>query len=109
MIQQSMLHIDTSGRGTTDITDAIAQVVLKANVITGLCHLFLHEVTDWVGSPVANTRGIENGFARAVLPDPVRLWPRGLRADKRTLGGGRPAPDCDHDAAARRASRPDTG
>ena len=45
MISQDKLSFDTTGRGTTSITEAIREQVQLSGVITGLCHLFLHHTS----------------------------------------------------------------
>jgi len=45
MISQDKLSFDTTGRGTTSITEAIREQVQLSGVATGLCHLFLHHTS----------------------------------------------------------------
>jgi len=45
MVLQDTLTLTTRGRGTTAITDAIRELVLKSGVSTGLCHLFLQHTS----------------------------------------------------------------
>jgi len=45
MISQDNLSFDTTGRGTTSITEAIREQVQLSGVTTGLCHLFLHHTS----------------------------------------------------------------
>lgn len=40
-LEQCELSLQTSGRGTQDITDEIKIVVSKSKIQTGLCHVFL--------------------------------------------------------------------
>ncbi len=40
MVTQEIISINTSGRGTIDITDSIAKFVAAANIDVGLCHIF---------------------------------------------------------------------
>ena len=42
---QSALTIETSGRGLTNITSAIADVVAKAQVHAGIAHVFVHHTS----------------------------------------------------------------
>jgi len=42
---QSNLTIETSGRGLTNITSAIADVVAKAQVHAGIAHVFVHHTS----------------------------------------------------------------
>ena len=45
MLKQHHLTIATPGRGLTNITSKIAEVVAQSNVATGLCHAFLHHTS----------------------------------------------------------------
>ena len=45
MTHQSTLHISTSGRGTVDITDAVAKVVAQSGVQCGLAHVFVQHTS----------------------------------------------------------------
>jgi secondary thiamine-phosphate synthase enzyme len=45
MISQGKLSFETTGRGTTSITEAIREQVQLSGVATGLCHLFLHHTS----------------------------------------------------------------
>ena len=45
MIHQATLEIRTSGRGTTDISAAIQQVVTDSGIKTGLCNVFLQHTS----------------------------------------------------------------
>lgn len=44
-MKQKILHIETKGRGTYNVTDEIQKVVSKSNFNTGLCHLFLQHTS----------------------------------------------------------------
>lgn len=41
MIEQQEIEIRTAGRGSIDISDAVAAVVQASRVSTGLCHVFI--------------------------------------------------------------------
>lgn len=41
MVYQHTLRVDTAGRGSYQITDAIQQQVRQSGISTGLCHIFL--------------------------------------------------------------------
>lgn len=43
--EQETLSFTTTGRGTTNITTEVADVVEKAQIQTGLCHLFLQHTS----------------------------------------------------------------
>lgn len=45
MAQQAILEIRTTGRGTREITDAVADVVRAAGVQCGLAHLFVQHTS----------------------------------------------------------------
>ena len=45
MIYQSTLQVSTRGRGSYLITDKVEELVLKSQVRTGLCHLFLQHTS----------------------------------------------------------------
>ncbi len=45
MVVQEQLSLPTGGRGLTDITSLVAEVVSTAGVRAGLCHLFLHHTS----------------------------------------------------------------
>ena len=45
MIFQGKLSFDTTGRGTTSITETIREQVQLSGATTGLCHLFLHHTS----------------------------------------------------------------
>lgn len=42
---RDFLTINTQGRGTYDVTDAVADVVARAKTSSGLCHLFLRHTS----------------------------------------------------------------
>jgi secondary thiamine-phosphate synthase enzyme len=42
---QSILEFSTSGRGTRDITNAVAQVVIESGVQCGLAHVFVQHTS----------------------------------------------------------------
>ena len=45
MLHQQSLTVDTEGRGSVEITQAVGQVVAQAKVRTGLCHVFIHHTS----------------------------------------------------------------
>ena len=45
MIFQSEIRIDTTGRGTYDITRDVQAAVRESGVTTGLCHLFIRHTS----------------------------------------------------------------
>lgn len=73
MIQQHILHYNTSGRATIEITDDILQMVSLAKITTGLCHLFLHHTSASLifcenADPVVR-QDLENFTANWILDD----------------------------------------
>jgi len=45
MAHQTQLSIETSGRGTRNITDLVAAVVRDSGIRTGLCHVFVQHTS----------------------------------------------------------------
>ena len=45
MLHQQQLMVDTEGRGTFDITDAVQAVVANGGITTGLCHVFVQHTS----------------------------------------------------------------
>lgn len=45
MIKQTQLTIATTGRGMFDITQELVAEVRDSNIITGLCHIFIHHTS----------------------------------------------------------------
>jgi len=45
MVFQETLHIQTQGRGTSNITQLVKQHIAQAGVKTGICQLFLHHTS----------------------------------------------------------------
>jgi len=45
MVIQNTFSVETPGRGTTDITASVAQIVVASGVTTGTCHVFLHHTS----------------------------------------------------------------
>jgi len=77
MISQQTLEIRTSGRGTTNITEAVARVVAASGVRTGLCTAFVqHTTASLVLCENADPdvrRDLETLFAR-LAPDGDPAW-----------------------------------
>ena len=44
-MHQDRIHIETHGRGLTDITEAVCAVVAQAEAGDGLCHVFVHHTS----------------------------------------------------------------
>lgn len=45
MAYQQQIEIDTTGRGTLDITVGVAEVVAASGMTTGLCNVFIHHTS----------------------------------------------------------------
>lgn len=45
MAHQEQLQVDTSGRGTFDITKRVAEAVSASGVQAGLCNIFIHHTS----------------------------------------------------------------
>lgn len=45
MSLQETLSFETRGRGTYEITEAVARVVLGAGIAAGICHVFAHHTS----------------------------------------------------------------
>lgn len=45
MIYQSSIVVDTSGRGTFDVTAQVQRIVRESGVATGLCHVFVRHTS----------------------------------------------------------------
>jgi len=45
VLHQQQLMVDTEGRGTFDITDAVQAVVANGGITTGLCHVFVQHTS----------------------------------------------------------------
>ena len=42
---QQTLEVSTEGRGTADVTQKVADVVIQAGVCLGLCHIFIQHTS----------------------------------------------------------------
>lgn len=45
MAHQEQLQVNTTGRGTLDITSRVTDVVAAAGMLTGLCNVFIHHTS----------------------------------------------------------------
>jgi secondary thiamine-phosphate synthase enzyme len=43
--EQQTLVFDTRGRGTSEITSAVQQVIRRSGITTGLCHIFIQHTS----------------------------------------------------------------
>lgn len=46
MAYQESFNITTHGRGTTNITDKVQQIVRQSSIETGICHVFQHHTSS---------------------------------------------------------------
>ena len=71
-MKQKILHLETNGRGTYDVSTDVQNVVKEMNIQTGLCHLFLQHTSASLilcenADPTVRT-DLENFMAR-IAPD----------------------------------------
>jgi len=71
-MKQKILHLETNGRGTYDVSTDIQNVVKEMNIQSGLCHLFLQHTSASLilcenADPTVRT-DLENFMAR-IAPD----------------------------------------
>jgi secondary thiamine-phosphate synthase enzyme len=45
MIYRNKIEVNTSGRGTTELTAEIADLLRQSGIAVGLCHLFVHHTS----------------------------------------------------------------
>jgi secondary thiamine-phosphate synthase enzyme len=70
---QSILEFSTSGRGTRDITNAVAQVVIESGVQCGLAHVFVQHTS----CSLTNTENADPDVRRDLDTIISRLAPDG--------------------------------
>ncbi|MCW8962706.1 MAG: secondary thiamine-phosphate synthase enzyme YjbQ [Gammaproteobacteria bacterium] len=72
MTYQETFTLRTSGRGTTEITQQVQNIVRNANIDTGLCHIFQHHTSASLllneNADPAVRQDLETFFSRLV-PD----------------------------------------
>jgi secondary thiamine-phosphate synthase enzyme len=71
-MKQKILHLETNGRGTYNVTTDIQNVINEMNIQSGLCHLFLQHTSASIilcenADPTVRT-DLENFMAR-IAPD----------------------------------------
>jgi len=74
---QETLEISTEGRGTTDVTQKIADVVIQAGVLLGLCHIFMQHTSASVILTENADRNVHDDlerFMQSAVPDSNRLY-----------------------------------
>lgn len=77
MVLQETLTFETRGRGTTNITRQVADVIQQAGITTGICQLFIHHTSASLilcenADPTVRS-DLERFMARLV-PDGDRLF-----------------------------------
>ena len=70
MFNQHEIIIDSQGRGTIEFTAQVTELISRSDVVSGLCHLFLHHTSaSLLITENADTRvltDLENFFGRLV-------------------------------------------
>ncbi|MEH6435696.1 secondary thiamine-phosphate synthase enzyme YjbQ [Massilia sp. DD77] len=83
MAYQSTLAFSTSGRGTRDITDAVARVVQQSGVQTGIAHVFVQHTS----CSLTITENADPDVRRDLETIIARLAPDGDRAYRHDAEG----------------------
>lgn len=72
MILQEQFNVSTRGRGTYNITDKVNEIVARAGINAGLCHVFVHHTSASLilceNADPAVRRDLETFMAR-IAPD----------------------------------------
>ena len=74
---QETLEISTEGRGTTDVKQKIADVVIQASVLLGLCHIFMQHTSASVILTENADRSVHDDlerFMQSTVPDSNHLY-----------------------------------
>ena len=74
---QQTLVVSTEGRGTTDVTQKVADVVMQAGVRLGLCHIFMQHTSASVILTENADRNVHDDlerFMQSTVPDSNRLY-----------------------------------
>ncbi len=84
MFHQESWSISTRGRGTIEITNEVERIVRKADIESGLCHIFLHHTSASLilceNADSSVRRDLERFFAR-VVPDGDPLFEHDQEGD----------------------------
>lgn len=83
MNHQRILELSTSGRGTSNITEAVAQVVAESGVETGLAHVFVQHTS----CSLTITENADPNVRRDLETILARLAPDGDPAYRHDLEG----------------------
>ena len=74
---QQTLEVSTEGRGTTDVTQKVANVVIQGGVRLGLCHIFMQHTSASVILTENADRNVHDDlerFMQSTVPDSYRLY-----------------------------------
>ena len=74
---QQTLEVSTEGRGTTDVTQKVADVVIQGGVRLGLCHIFMQHTSASVILTENADRNVHDDlerFMQSTVPDSNRLY-----------------------------------
>ena len=74
---QKTLEVSTEGRGTVDVTQKVADVVIRAGVRLGLCHIFMQHTSASVIVTENADRNVHEDlerFMQNAVPDGDRLY-----------------------------------
>lgn len=74
---QQTLEVSTEGRGTTDVTQKVADVVKQGNVRLGLCHIFVQHTSASVILTENADRSVHDDlerFMQSTVPDSNHLY-----------------------------------
>jgi secondary thiamine-phosphate synthase enzyme len=74
---QQPLEVSTEGRGTTNVTQKVADVVIQGRVRLGLCHIFMQHTSASVILTENADRNVHDdleGFMQSTVPDSNHLY-----------------------------------
>jgi secondary thiamine-phosphate synthase enzyme len=74
---QQTLEVFTEGRGTTDVTQKVADVVMLAGVRLGLCHIFIQHTSASIILTENVDRNVHDDleqFMKSTIPDSNRRY-----------------------------------
>jgi secondary thiamine-phosphate synthase enzyme len=74
---QQALEVSTEGRGTTDVTQKVADIVIQGGVRLGLCHIFMQHTSASVILTENADRSVHDDlerFMQSTVPDSKHLY-----------------------------------
>ena len=74
---QQTPEVSTEGRGTTDVTEKVADAVIQARVRLGLCHIFMQHTSASVILTENADRSVHDDlerFIQSTVPDSNHLY-----------------------------------